>query len=96
MEPVAKPRLLAATGQVDLPRTRLGAVPRGPPQVDTLMMLECRAGTADWEDGAALEVVQGHPEGADAPQGTPNPSGFSPQYDPSEVFEIAKRLMKKM
>src|SRR5688572_16127086 len=36
-------------------------------------------GTADWDDGAELEVVEGHPEGGEAPEGTPNPAGFSPQ-----------------
>jgi hypothetical protein len=34
--------------------------------------------------------------GGDAPQGTPNQAGFSPDYAPEEIFEIAKRLMKNM
>lgn len=54
------------------------------------------SGTADWVDGAELQVVQGHPEGGAAPEGTPNQSGFSPDYAPEEIFEIAARLMKNM
>lgn len=53
-------------------------------------------GTAHWEDGAELQVVQGAPEGGAAPEGTPNQAGFSPQYEPEEIFEIAKRLMRNM
>jgi hypothetical protein len=54
------------------------------------------SGTADWADGAPLQVVQGHPQGHDFPQGTPNQAGFSPDYDPAEMFDIAKRLMRNM
>jgi Mn-containing catalase len=54
------------------------------------------SGTADWADGAPLQVVQGHPEGHDFPQGTPNQAGFSPDHDPAEMFDIAKRLMRNM
>jgi Mn-containing catalase len=54
------------------------------------------SGKADWADGAPLEVVQGHPTGFAAPEGTPNQAGFAPDHDPGEIFEIAKRLMKKM
>jgi Mn-containing catalase len=54
------------------------------------------SGTADWVDGAELQVVQGHPEGGAPPEGTPNQSGFSPDYAPEEIFEIAARLMKSM
>jgi Mn-containing catalase len=54
------------------------------------------SGTAHWADGAPLEVIQGAPVGGDAPEGTPNQAGFSPDYAPEEVFEIAKRLMKNM
>ena len=53
-------------------------------------------GKADWADGAPLEVVQGHPEGAIAPEGSHNASGFAPQYEPEEIYEIAKKLVKKM
>jgi Mn-containing catalase len=54
-------------------------------------------GTADWADGAPLEVIQGHPTDlANAPEGTPNQAGFSPDHDPEEMFDIAKRLMKNM
>lgn len=49
-----------------------------------------------WNDGAPLQVIQGHPEGFDAPQGTPNRAGFAPDYAPEEVLEIAARLTKKM
>jgi Mn-containing catalase len=54
------------------------------------------SGTADWADGAPLEVIQGHPEVAEPPEGTPNQAGFAPDHDPSEIFDIAKRLMRKM
>jgi hypothetical protein len=54
------------------------------------------SGTADWADGAPLQVVQGHPEGHEFPQGTPNQAGFSPDHDPAEMFDIAKRLMRNM
>jgi Mn-containing catalase len=54
------------------------------------------SGNADWSDGAPLVVIQGHPVGADAPEGTPHQAGFAPDHDPSEMFEIAKRLMKNM
>ena len=47
-------------------------------------------------DGAPLEVEQGHPAGADPPEGTPTQAGFSPDYAPEEIFDIAKRLMKNM
>ena len=54
------------------------------------------SGTADWADGGPLEVVDGHPEGAPPPEGTPHRAGFAPEYDPAEVFEIAQRLMRNM
>jgi Mn-containing catalase len=54
------------------------------------------SGKADWADGAPLEVVKGHPDGFDAPEGTPNQAGFSPDHEPGEIFDIAKRLMKNM
>jgi hypothetical protein len=54
------------------------------------------SGSADWADGAPLQVVHGHPDGADAPEGTPHHAGFAPDHDPGEIFEIAKRLMKNM
>jgi Mn-containing catalase len=54
------------------------------------------SGKAEWEDGARLEVIQGHPEGGDAPEGTPNQTGFTPQYEPEEMLDIAKRLMRDM
>jgi hypothetical protein len=44
-----------------------------------------------------LEVIQSIPPGiADAPEGTPNQAGFSPNHNPEEMFDIAKRLMKNM
>jgi len=54
------------------------------------------SGTADWADGAPLQVVPGHPAGGDAPEGSTNQAGFAPEYEPGEIFEIAKRLMKNM
>jgi Mn-containing catalase len=47
-------------------------------------------------DGTPLEVVQGHPQGGLAPEGTPNAAGFAPEYAPEEVFEIAAKLTKRM
>jgi Mn-containing catalase len=54
------------------------------------------SGTADWADGAPLSVVQGHPAGAEPLEGTPNQAGFAPDYEPGEVIDIAKRLMRNM
>jgi len=54
------------------------------------------SGTAHWADGATLQVVDGHPEGAAAPEGTANQAGFAPNYQPEEMYEIAKRLMRNM
>lgn len=53
-------------------------------------------GTADWVDGAPLQFVVGHPEGSAAPDGTPNPAGFAPDYDPEMIFDLAKRLTRNM
>jgi Mn-containing catalase len=54
------------------------------------------SGKAHWADGATLQVIKGHPEGAAAPEGTPNHAGFSPNYEPEEIFEIAQQLTKKL
>jgi Mn-containing catalase len=54
------------------------------------------SGNATWADDAPLEVVRGHPAGGNAPEGTPNPAGFAPQYAPEEIFEIAAKLAKKV
>jgi Mn-containing catalase len=54
------------------------------------------SGTADWADGAPLEVVPGHPEGGETVAGMHNAAGFAPEHDPAEIFDIAKRLMKNM
>ena len=54
------------------------------------------SGKAHWADGANLQVIKGHPEGAAAPEGTPHHAGFAPNYEPEEIFEIAQRLTKKM
>jgi Mn-containing catalase len=54
------------------------------------------SGTADWADGAPLEVVDGHPEGAAAPEGTHHQAGFAPDHAPEEMYEIAVRLMRNM
>jgi Mn-containing catalase len=54
------------------------------------------SGNADWADGAPLQVVPGHPEGAPAPEGSASLAGFAPEYMPEEVFDIATRLMRKM
>ena len=47
-------------------------------------------GKADWADGSLLEVVKGHPEGFDAPEGTPHQAGLCTDYVCSEIFEMAK------
>ena len=54
------------------------------------------SGQADWADGADLSVVPGHPEGGEALPGIHNAAGFAPEHDPSEIFDIAKRLMKSV
>jgi Mn-containing catalase len=54
------------------------------------------SGTADWIDGAPLEVIQGAPEGAPIPDFDASTSQFSPDYTPEEIYEIAKRLMKNV
>lgn len=54
------------------------------------------SGSADWGDGAELEVIQGMPEAADPPKGIPHHAGFAPDHDPGEIFDIAKRLMRNM
>lgn len=54
------------------------------------------SGTADWADGAPLQVVDGHPEGGAMPEGSSHQAGFAPDYEPGEIFEIAQRLMKSM
>lgn len=55
------------------------------------------SGTADWADGAPLQVVDGHPPAGGAiPEGSSHQAGFAPDYEPGEIFEIAQRLMKSM
>jgi Mn-containing catalase len=53
-------------------------------------------GTAHWADGGTLNVVDGMPPGGPMADAPATPTQFSPQYDPSEIYEIAARLMKKM
>src|SRR5215216_7674432 len=48
------------------------------------------SGTAAWADGAPLEVVQGHPEGAEAPDGTPPQAGLAPNDEQGQRFELPK------
>lgn len=52
------------------------------------------SGPADWADGGELEVVQGHPEGAEAPVVGESRSQFSPDYAPEEIYEIAAKMMQ--
>jgi Mn-containing catalase len=47
-----------------------------------------------WEDGGELRVVQGPPEGAPVPALDPEPQVYAPGYDPAELEEIARRLMR--
>lgn len=54
------------------------------------------SGTADWADGGQLEVVPGTPEGGEISNLAHSKPEFAPEYEPGEVFEIAKRLMAKM
>ena len=53
------------------------------------------SGTADWDDGGALEVVKGTPEGAEGPVVGESRSQFSPDYAPEEIYEIAAKMMAK-
>lgn len=53
------------------------------------------SGTADWADGGKLEVVDGIPDGGPMPEGTESPAQFSPQYEPEEIYEIARKLMSR-
>lgn len=53
-------------------------------------------GVAHWADGGTLEVVDGTPKGAPMPDAAGTPYQFAPQYDPTEIFAIAQKLMKKM
>lgn len=52
-------------------------------------------GTAHWADNSKLEVVDGMPAGAPMPDAAGTPYQFSPEFDTTEVFKIAQRLMKK-
>ena len=52
-------------------------------------------GTADWADGQPLEVVAGTPQGGPVTNLSSSVPEFSPEYQPEEVFEIAKKLMQK-
>lgn len=54
------------------------------------------SGTADWADGAPLEVIQGTPTGAPIPDIQASTSQFSPDYSPEEIYEIAQKLMKQV
>ena len=54
------------------------------------------SGSADWADGAPLQVVDGTPPGGPMPEGSTHHAGFAPEYEPGEIFEIAQRLMKSM
>lgn len=53
-------------------------------------------GTADWADGAPLQVVDGPPAGGPMNDSPTHQAGFAPDYEPGEIFEIAQRLMKNM
>ena len=54
------------------------------------------SGPADWADGEPLEVIPGTPEyAAEGPVIGENPTLFSPDYAPEEIYEIAAQLMKK-
>jgi hypothetical protein len=44
----------------------------------------------------AIPKVPLLPEGAAVPEGTPNQAGFSPNYEPEEIFEIAQKLARKV
>ena len=43
-----------------------------------------------------LEVVSGHPDGGKIPELAGAAAAFTPQYEPEEIFDIAKALTKKM
>ncbi len=48
------------------------------------------------EDGKPLVVSDGIPEGGPVNPGAPEPQVFAPGYHPSELFEIAQRMMKDL
>ena len=52
-------------------------------------------GKAHWADNSDLQVVDGVPKGGEMPDATATPFQFAPQYDPSEIYAIAQKLMKK-
>ena len=43
-----------------------------------------------------MQMIQGGSGRQPSPGGSPNEASFSPNYEPKEIFEIAKRLMKNM
>jgi Mn-containing catalase len=45
------------------------------------------------EDGQEVRVVDGPPEGDEAPPSPEQPENFVPGYDPGELAEIAQRMM---
>ena len=45
------------------------------------------------DDNQTLQVVDGPPEGGEIPVLPELPEQFAPEYDPEELFDIAKRLM---
>jgi Mn-containing catalase len=47
-------------------------------------------------DGAALEVVDGPPEGGEAADPPAEPAVFAPGYHPEEIAEIAQKLISRM
>lgn len=53
-------------------------------------------GTAEWADGKPLEVIDGIPKGGPPADNPASPYQFAPQYDPTEIYAIAAKLMKKM
>lgn len=53
-------------------------------------------GTAHWADDGQLEVVDGIPKGGTMVDAPGTPYQFAPQYDPTEIFAIAQKLMSKL
>ena len=90
------PQDYGQTGRKGANSPRTSVRPSSTPRSKPLGLGGIWSGNATWADDAPLEVVRGHPAGGKAPEGTPNPAGFAPQYASEEVFEIAAKLAKKV
>jgi Mn-containing catalase len=53
-------------------------------------------GNAHWADGRRLEVIDGIPKGGPMPDAAASPVQFSPDYDPSEMYDMVSKLVRRM